>query len=411
MSLNATMLLPKTLDSIELNWKARLYDPDASMDKAMRQTRWESLCQVASKLRDGLACVPLDHATNGLNNMVRLVQFSDGIRWVARIAMRRSAADLARLSSEIDTMRWIRRRSNLPVPEVFAYETNEHNAVGVPYVLMEFVPGNTAMDAAGGYETHHGIISDAHRPHFYRAVAKCHVEMTGLRLPKIGTIHLNPDGDVEVGPFPDIGGPFDTTTAFFEAWVDKARFPRRPDEILEIMRGGPADQVLSAINVFPLRFRDVAPQLVYKDRGPFPLCHSDFLHSNIIIDDSFAVLGIIDWEGACSLPLELVQFPRFLSCMPRLFDSPEEYDADGQPMDGDVRQRWRERREYVEMVKLFESPDDRTLSTCLEYESGQALSYVMEAYEGGKMGFYDKVMDGLEQGLSLKTAKEESRTS
>lgn len=228
--------------------------------------------------------------------------------------------------------------------------------------------------------------------------------MTALQLPKIGTIRRTPDGAMEVGPFPDIGGPFSTATAYLEAWAKHAQFPRTPDEIREIMRGGPlAPQIVHAVDVFPRRFREVASRLVRHDHGPFPLCHPDFLHSNIIIDDDFHVLSIIDWEGACTLPRELVQFPRFLTAAPRLFGAPEHYDEDGQPLRDDERQRWRERQDYAQMVQSFEDQQDQydhTLSACLAYNKGQKLSYIMGAYEGGRMGFYDKVMDELEEGLA-----------
>jgi hypothetical protein len=45
-----------------------------------------------------------------------------------------------------------------------------------------------------------------------------------LRLPKIGTIVRNRECRYESGPFPGIGGPFDTAAAFFEAWADKVKF-------------------------------------------------------------------------------------------------------------------------------------------------------------------------------------------
>ncbi|CAJ2505500.1 Uu.00g128940.m01.CDS01 [Anthostomella pinea] len=72
----------------------------------------------------------------------------------------------------------------------------------------------------------------------------------------------------------------------------------------------------------------MASRLSHMNHGPFPLCHADFLHNNIIVDESFKVLGIIDWEGACTFSLELVAFPSFLNIMPVPFDSPENYDKD-----------------------------------------------------------------------------------
>ncbi|KJR85017.1 uncharacterized protein SPSK_10059 [Sporothrix schenckii 1099-18] len=76
--------------SVSLNRKEQEYDHPASVDIAMRQTDWPALCRLAASLRDDVPCVPLDHATNGLNNMARLLWFDDGVFWVARVALRRS---------------------------------------------------------------------------------------------------------------------------------------------------------------------------------------------------------------------------------------------------------------------------------------------------------------------------------
>lgn len=78
-------------------------------------------------------------------------------------------------------MQLLKDRSCLPVPEVFAYEVNENNDVGVPFILMEFIPGNTAMNAAGGSDQHRGRIPAQYRPTFYRSVAQCHVRATAAQ--------------------------------------------------------------------------------------------------------------------------------------------------------------------------------------------------------------------------------------
>lgn len=215
--------------------------------------------------------------------------------------------------------------------------------------------------------------------------------MTALRFPKIGTIVRNQEGKYDIGPLPVIGGPFDSATSFFEAWAAHTKFPLEEDRILELMKGGPAQRVLAAINDFPSRVMAAASQILHSNHGPFPLCHADFLHSNIVVDDSFQVLGIIDWEGACTLPLQLVTFPGFLNAMPILFDSPDNYDEAGQPVDSHQRQRWEDRTDYVQMVKSAEHKDD-VLSRCLGDEKSLALAYSMKAYESGKLGFYDEVI-------------------
>ncbi|KAH8196701.1 hypothetical protein TruAng_009130 [Truncatella angustata] len=372
-----------------LNWSTTEFDGDL-VHEAIQRTDWAKLCELASQQNNGLSCVPLDKITNGLHNLVRLLEFSNQTRWVARISLYKSVAESMKLRSEIAVMQFIKDRSDLPVPEIFAYEVDENNAIGVPFILMEFIPGSTAMDAAGGYENHKGQIPLAHRQSFYRSVAECHVRMTDLRFSKIGTIFRTENGEYDIGPFPDIGGPFNTTTDFLKAWAEHASFPRGKDEILQLMKGGPAEQVLGAINQFPSQVKAMASYLSRHGRGPFPLCHADFLHSNMVVNEYFEVIAIIDWEGACTLPWELVSFPAFLNVVPIHFGSPESYKEDGLPADEEERHRCYERQDYVQMVQALEQKDD-LLSKCLVNEKYLAFAYSITSYQNGKLGFYNNI--------------------
>ncbi|KAJ5713874.1 uncharacterized protein N7483_011055 [Penicillium malachiteum] len=160
------------------------------------------------------------------------------------------------------------------------------------------------------------------------------------------------------------------------------------------MQGAPisAEQMITIIENFPSQIKAMASRLSLCNEGPFPLDHDDFLHSNIM---SFDVTGIIDWEGACTVPWELIAFPEFLSAMPASFDLPDKYDQNGYPLDEESRERWRERQEYIEMVRSAEL-QDHLLSDCLSSKRSQVISYVYGAYTGiGKMGLYDQVLEEL----------------
>jgi hypothetical protein len=201
------------------------------------------------------------------------------------------------------------------------------------------------------------------------------------------------------GPLPGIGGHFDTATAFFEARADSVKFKWDKETITRMMQRGPvpAEQIVAIIEDFPSQIKAIASRLSLCDEGPFPLAHDDFLHSNIMVDEeTFDVTGIIDWEGACTVPYELVAFPDFLTAMPVSFDLPQKYDRDGQPFDEELRETWRERGEYIEMVKLVELQDS-VLSACLSSKRNQAIAYSYGAYTSvGKLGFYYRVMIELE---------------
>lgn len=53
----------------------------------LENTRWGGLCEICSSVRDGIACKVSDKFSIGTENLVRLVEFEDGVRWVARIWM------------------------------------------------------------------------------------------------------------------------------------------------------------------------------------------------------------------------------------------------------------------------------------------------------------------------------------
>lgn len=295
----------------------------------MRGINWEMLCQLASDLNNGTPCALLPKTNIGLNNLVRVLEFVDGTRWAARIPLdlgKRGEQDLMSLSTEVDTMQLIYERcgSDLPVPRIFAYEADTKNRAGVPFILMELLPANTAMDSAGGYTVHRGVIPRDHRLNFHRSVAQLHVRLTDLRFPKIGTITKHADaagGGYDVGPLPGLGGPFETTSAFLEAWANTVTFGRTRDEIRRMIPADPpdlAERIVNAIENFPAQIKALVAHrpLSARDNGPFPLAHADLLHSNILVDPAFNAVGVIDWEGAQTVPWEYVTFPRFLDAMP-----------------------------------------------------------------------------------------------
>ncbi|KAK2051006.1 hypothetical protein LY76DRAFT_557687 [Colletotrichum caudatum] len=383
-----------------------LQNSDQQAIGCFNQVNWDQLCRIASDANRGLECVTLDQITSGLNNVVRQLQFSDKTCWAARIPIIRSKSSCSHgknLKNEIATMQFIQENSSLRVPRVFVHNTDMNNVVNAAFMLIEILPGIVAMDALGGHKVHGGVIPVEYRKTFYRSVAECHVQMTSLRLPKIGAITRREDGGYESGPIPGIGGPFDTAAAFFEAWADKAKFKLDEETITQMMQRGPisAGEMVRITDEFPSQIKSMANLLPFRNEGPFPLCHDDFLHSNIMVDEaSFNVTGIIDWEGACTVPWGLVTYPEFIQVMPRAFDLPQHYDQDGYPLKESVREKRCEQRDYVEMVKSVEG-EDNLLSTSLSNNLNQALAYSYGAFTTGKLGFYDRVVTELKKGTKV----------
>lgn len=218
--------------------------------------------------------------------------------------------------------------------------------------------------------------------------------MASTRFPKIGRVIRGSDGSYTVGPFPDLGGPFSTAAEYFTAWAQHAKFPMSESQQHRLPKSL-GDEIRSSIRDFPSRLAAMAGRVSLAG-GPFPLYHTDFRHSNLIIDPDYNILSVIDWEDASTVPWEAVEFPLFLSTTPPPMDAPWNYDDEGLPTDPSVRQVWHERDEYVRFVREAEVERglDQCLSATLANRPVQNLAGALKLFlDPGKIGFYCKVLE------------------
>ena len=58
--------------------------------------------------------------------------------------MSKAAADA--LKSQVATMRLIRKKTKVPVPEVFSFDETDKNEINAPFICLEFILGQTVSD-------------------------------------------------------------------------------------------------------------------------------------------------------------------------------------------------------------------------------------------------------------------------
>lgn len=207
---------------------------------------------------------------------------------------------------------------------------------------------------------------------------------------------MNKDGTYQQGPIPGLGGPFDTATEFFEAWAAKLEFGKTAEQ-LQTASGEDAAEIVLSVSSFTKSIGELAGRLSVCDNGPFPLCHGDFGHNNIIVDDRYNVLGVIDWGTAFAGPWEIFgDFPLTLSTVPPAMDLTSNYDENGSPKSDDLARKFADQKEYVAAVKQEENrsgEDSHYLSKSLEDSGRQQLATAMRLYQNGVAGWYSKVID------------------
>ena len=164
-------------------WKGPSFYAKESHYQCLRESctkaiNWDALLQYASNLKNGMNCQVLPQSTMGGCHLIHLIRFDDGTQWIARFQLDPPTTVSARqLQSEADTMALIRNRTKIPLPRIFGFDTHQKTSFGVPFILMEYLPGIVAMDADGGYHVHYGEIAARHKPNFYKNVASIQVSV------------------------------------------------------------------------------------------------------------------------------------------------------------------------------------------------------------------------------------------
>lgn len=109
-------------------------------------------------------------------HLVRLLVFEDDTKWVARIQLHQETQySKSLLLSEKDTLSIVQEQTDIPVPRVIGYDECQER-IGRAFMIMDFIPGSTAMNAFGGPQIHGGEIPLHHKAKFHSDIAHIQVQ-------------------------------------------------------------------------------------------------------------------------------------------------------------------------------------------------------------------------------------------
>lgn len=215
--------------------------------------------------------------------------------------------------------------------------------------------------------------------------------MATASINKLGPLVLGPNGTIDIGPLPasfGFEGPFTSAVDYFLSWAADAKFGnsgflRSPFEDNDGLRS-----LQRAVISFSSRLKSVVEKrsprnpTAYENR--YPIVHRDFLLHNILFDDTYNLVGVIDWEFAHSAPLEVFTA---LTNMYSYFDSKTLHAV----TDGDE-----EGRQYIEDVK---DEEDIRQGCKLSKTFGSILGDIglcMMDFEEGRAVLFGELLDRYE---------------
>ncbi|KAJ7789401.1 hypothetical protein B0H14DRAFT_2944742 [Mycena olivaceomarginata] len=247
-------------------------------------------------------------------NIVFVLPFDDGTDILARLRIPGngfngadssvSDTDLEeRFSSEVVTLRFVKEKTSIPVPQLYHWDCDPTNPVGTRYMLMQRISAPLLQ-------------------HVWRDIAKYEAELLDNPLPSVGILVDERSTVGRLGP---------TCTALFSLRSNRGPFRCSKDFLLaladtqldlvarntaqwttwrsnwSIVNGGVQSLPTHYAAQWFQLLRDAISKLPDELRFPppvFRLAHTDFNEGNLLVSsaEDASIVAVLDWEGAQVLP-------------------------------------------------------------------------------------------------------------
>lgn len=252
-------------------------------------------------------CTNVVALTRGTYHEIKVLEFEDRWSCIARFTRNKELLDKA--ESELATTEHARKHTNIPVPQLYFVNFNEHHAVGAPFVLMERMPGVHLYQIWDELSTEQkkGVIAQ---------IADVIAQLVSLKFQQIGSLKstgVGPLHDMAWGEIAPGQGPFNTTRDYFHNYLNAHRYPGNED--MEAMLEDIKDEMDQYLE-YPSSTLE----------PPFRLIHGDFDAQNMLFthDDesgSPKLSAVIDWDYSYTGPLYyLCDYPIFIRDVDSMYE-------------------------------------------------------------------------------------------
>lgn len=219
------------------------------------------------------------------------------------------------------SLRYIKRKTTIPIPQIHAYGKDAMLVEGVilPFMLMDFAHGQQLHTKSFFHAT------ESQRRNLYVDLINTLAQLRKLEFSAAGSLVPNPDLDDELNP---IIGPFlSITTNEFERkrqeplsteiYTSMKSFLELHHQILLETFELPTEELerrQARMELFALNSVSTEISSCIELQEPsFVIAHPDLRCGNIIVDDNFHILAIIDWEFTSTVPTQLFVPPSWIT--------------------------------------------------------------------------------------------------
>ncbi|KAL7817976.1 phosphotransferase [Trichoderma aethiopicum] len=283
-----------------------------------------AVCRLASKYNGQKPCSIIG-SSRGSFNVCFFVQFGvEDATWVVRVPLEPVVLDpWAKVQSEAATMRYIKKKTTIPIPAVHAYGNDAELLQGgskpQAFLICEYISGQSLS------MKNFANAPEDQRKHLYNDLFDILTQLYGLQFPVAGSLMPNPDNEAEpiIGPIQCMAA--NELYRVVRPQRDPSTFSSYGDYIsyqihilsetfrlpTEELNSNTAKLELFAIEGLTKQASTLSDSS--QPEMPFILAHQDMRCSNIIVTEEFHISGIIDWEFSGTIPRHLFTPPPWIT--------------------------------------------------------------------------------------------------
>lgn len=273
-----------------------------------------------------LKCKVVPPPLTGTYHIAFPLKFSDGVRWILKVPARGCSDHWCEISAqsltaEARTMQLLKRKTTIPIPEIYAFDASLDNSLHVPFILMKFVDGISLHEAWFNRSVSPDSLEQIRR-NILEELAFAMVQLNDFASNQCGSLDFDQKGDVVgVSPYADpyssdliepselneskmneLGivrqiGPFTDPKVYLRYELDS----RQPPDT-NLCRGKPMDRYERGLYKLIRIFIDWVPFVPHKEGLNFVLTFPDFSPLNVFVTEEGHLCGLIDWDGVTTEP-------------------------------------------------------------------------------------------------------------
>ena len=301
---------------------------DPRVDITLKIVDWDALSSLACKIHQ----VDSSHwgdNISGAYNLVRFLHLHDvqNTTLVARVPLRSEDGTTPKyehfiskqMESEVATMQYVERYTNIPVPHVYSYSADAEGDIRSSYILMSKVEGVPLCSVWND-------MADDKRRIIFQQVIDILLELWSHRFSKPGALFKrDSDGEGKDAWYID-DIPHDPSNTGSRHRISPTSYTHAADYWLAYLNAHLADMRGKDFGCAVKQYfyaqmwiiRSTIPALFDPsiDNYGYPLAHGDFHSQNIMITDIDThprITAVIDWERSASdFPTSFAHYPFFI---------------------------------------------------------------------------------------------------